>query len=787
MSPGARAGGSPAAAVRLALEGIAFAVLGLGVRALPFVTLRDGERLRYFGNDAYYHARRALYTSLHFPDVLRVDPYLNFPHGGEPIWPPLFDAAAGALLRAVGAAGRPELADRWLVWIPPLLGMATVVLVWALGRRHLGVAAGRIAAFALAWLPAHVAYTRVGYLDHHAAVALVGAGMLLGAAELAREAGRPRARPRVEDALALALGAGMALALLLWPGMLLEVALVEATLAGVWIAAARSRPARGGALRFAAAHALAFAVVAPFALGREWRVWGEASPVVLSRFQPVVLAAGAALWAGVAASGPRARGTRGRRLAWLAGASGVAAVLALAALGAAGEGFGQALRWLARGERFQAAVSESRPLLFAGGHFAPGFAWEQLTGAVFALPLLAAWAGWRPGSARSPAALAVVAGWAAVLGAITLIQTRFFASLAAPWCLLLGWAGVELARALRRRGASPVAAASAVLALGLGLAAPALASHGPAFRAAWRASHGLAPGLDPHEARHRLLVALAEWIRDHTPETSGWLSAEARPEYAVLSRWTDGHVLEYVARRPTVVTNFGDDLGEENFALAEAYYASPEPRASAILDRLGARYVVLENRSATLEVPPDSMFARLYFFDGEAGDSSVTKSDGRARPVAVEVPAVGRHRLVYETPPKPWAGTGRPAFKLYEHVAGARLAGRAAPGAPVEVRLPVETPAGRRFVFSARARAGDDGRFALRLPYATGSAGAVRTGALEVRAGGRVGTARVTDADVREGRRVAIRLEARGREAPRRRSPAAAEPAPRSDRPGALR
>ena len=33
-------------------------------------------------------------------------------------------------------------------------------------------------------------------------------------------------------------------------------------------------------------------------------------------------------------------------------------------------------------------------------------------------------------------------------------------------------------------------------------------------------------------------------------------------EYGVMAHWTDGHVIEYVAQRPTIVTNFGDDLGE---------------------------------------------------------------------------------------------------------------------------------------------------------------------------------------------------------------------------------
>jgi hypothetical protein len=214
-----------------------------------------------------------------------------------------------------------------------------------------------------------------------------------------------------------------------------------------------------------------------------------------------------------------------------------------------------------------------------------------------------------------------------------------------------------------------------------------------------------------------------------------------------------------VARRPTVVDNFGDDLGEENFALSEEYYLAEEPRASEILDRLGARYAIFEHRAigSRRDVEPGAILARLYFGDGSAGETSVALEGTRPRSVGRAAAAVERHRLVFETAPLRGRGR-RAAFKVYEHVRGALLAGAAAPGALVEARLGLETNRGRRFEFVATGRADAAGRFGLRFPYATqGSPTGVRSAAeVELRSGDGVARVTVRERDVREGRVVEV-------------------------------
>ena len=57
--------------------------------------------------DSAYHARRALWSFVRFPDVLLRDPYLGYPDGAVVPLPPLYDAllALGARLFASSQQG----------------------------------------------------------------------------------------------------------------------------------------------------------------------------------------------------------------------------------------------------------------------------------------------------------------------------------------------------------------------------------------------------------------------------------------------------------------------------------------------------------------------------------------------------------------------------------------------------------------------------------------------------------------------------------------------------------
>ena len=226
-------------------------LLALGLRALGFEwVFVDGETVVFAPGDAQYHVRRALYTWMNFPAVLFSDPYINHPGGAAISWPPLFDFTIAALGRVL--ASDPHGFQVFAAWASPLFGVATLLPVYVLGRRMAGPFVGLGAASFLALLPIHIVYSRVGQLDHHCAVALVGSCLLLVVARLVANEGSP-AR------LGVGLFAGRLAMLLTWHGSLLYLALVEGIL---WIAAAFT--GRRDLYRVQAASALAtWIVLAP--------------------------------------------------------------------------------------------------------------------------------------------------------------------------------------------------------------------------------------------------------------------------------------------------------------------------------------------------------------------------------------------------------------------------------------------------------------------------------------------------------------------------------------------
>lgn len=697
--------------------------LAIALRALPAPRVLGGANVDFFGNDAWYHARRILWSAWNFPALLDRDPYINFPHGGQPIWPPLFDGAGALLMWLLGPPG-DATAERVLVWIPPLLGGAAVAWGFWIARRHFGTAVAGATALLLALLPAHFHATQLGYLDHHAAVALLTTGLLGAGMGLLSRWSEHGPELRRDAPGAVACGLLQALALGTWPGTILYLGLLAAGLFGWLVALRRPAQARAAGWLLALTYAVALVVLWPVLPDRDWERWGAWSPLVLSHFQPALLAS-FALVAGVfALARGRARSPLrpAGNLLWIVLPAAALLVGGLVAAPDLGDAAREAWSWFARTEVFQAEVAESRPLLvLRAGRLDASFALQYLSGLLLLAPVALLAGLWLARREAPAAPRLLLLGWCTVLLLAAFEQARFMSDLAFPFALLLAWTGCRGADALCARGAPQALARGALFVVGLLALLPCASFYAPAVRA-WslvaRPDFDAALLLQP---RRRQLREVAEWLRENTPATAGFFEADARPRWGVLSHWADGHLIEYVARRPTVVDNFGDDIGERNFELAAEYYLAAEPRASEILDELRARYVIFEERPVPgrRRFDPHAMLARALFADGSEAEHSFEADGGRPGRVAVPVEALERHRLVLEAGSLGKGEKERPAFKLYEHVTGARLVGAAPPGALVKASLELRSARGRSFAWRTSARADADGRFAIRVPYAT--------------------------------------------------------------------
>jgi dolichyl-diphosphooligosaccharide--protein glycosyltransferase len=677
--------------------------LAVAVRALPWPSVLGDERVGFVGADAYYHMRRILYGLVRFPETLSFDPYINFPHGAKAIWPPLFDTAVAWLVLPFHAAGGEVWAERAAVWVPPLLGGATVVALYFLALRFFGFATALLAGVTLSILFGHFWYSQLGFLDHHAAVALVSTGLLAAAMRLlsrltSKADGGGTTRPVVATALAVAT------ALLLWPGSLLHVGLVEGALLVHLMTRRTSEQAIRSAGALAALHLIALAIVLPFTASAHWPQWGDFSPAVLSRFQPWLLGAlalhGGACWGCWRGGAGTTRAGRGAQVLLLAGLVGVASALLFPGLV---EGARDAWEWLAKQESFQASVAESQPLFVVRGQFTVRVAESRLTRFVYLLPLALVALAWRTRARADREAVWLFIGWTLGLAIVTLVQKRFFNSFSVSLALVFAWSVTALHTTLapRARGAGTRLALAAVMtAVAWVLLAPMIEAYRTPVVSLARFVRGEPPATPSTRLDTQLIVESAVWIRENTPTTSGFLDASLRPEWGILSPSGIGHVLGYVARRPVVTNNFGDDIGRENYEAARRYLASrDEKEAEQIADDLGARYVVVSAPT----VPGGRIPAH------PAMQRRLAEYDGRG---------LGGLRLVFEgSPPRLSKGRSTP-YKVFERVAGARVRGRGDPGATVSAELELRTHRARPLLYRVHTVVDTVGSYELRLPYA---------------------------------------------------------------------
>jgi len=674
----------PRALARLApllLFAFAFAI-----RCLPYRGVLREEGVLFFGGDAWYHMRRIAYGLAEFPRSLGFDPYLNYPEGAVAIWPRFFDSVLSFALLPAYLLGGIGAAERVAAFAPPLLGAASVLACYALGRRLISPRGGLAAAFVLALLSGHFWYTQIGFVDHHAAEALCAALLLLAALRWCEDARPSRA---------LLLGIAEAVALLLWPGTLLHIALIELALFAIWLNAPSAPEFRQLARSRALTHAVACALLLPAAWLHTSTQWGALNPTVLSGFQPWLFASLAlhSLLAGFALrSAPGLGQRRATRSALAVGALVLVAAIGVLLLPQLLDAAAEAWRWFGKQERFQSSVAESKALFEVRGEVSARIALLRLSGFALLTPL--ALGAYLFTARRSPCrkSVLVFALWAGGLLAATLLQKRFFNTSSIAVALLFAWSAFAL---LERGGAATRSKglrrglAVAISVVGLALLWPTLTPYRELLRS------GDALPERPDLAAKAELARAGRWLREHSESPSPFHDLASRPSYGFLIHWDLGHLLIYTAQRPQVVGNFGDDLGGKHFELHRSYFRSDEERGLRLLDRVGARYVVVKSLSPQQRAAlgPKTLLARLS---------------------AAEVAGLQEHRLLYASQRRASNVVG---YRIFERVRGVR--GRAAPGARVLASYRWKAPTQVEVVHRAESTADRAGNYLLHLPQAT--------------------------------------------------------------------
>jgi len=724
--------------------------LALAVRSLGLEFVFVGDDVVFPPADPQYHLRRAFFTFVHFPDVLLFDPYINYPGGAPVPWPPLFDWTLGAVARLV--AQDVHGFERVAAWASPVAGGLAVVPIALAGSLLGGRRVGLVAGVFYALLPIAVDYGRVGYADHHATVAMIGACLLLVCLASARAAVEERPLGRlaaIHSAIRLVL-------MLTWHGSPLYLVLSEGLLLGVGIWTGRRELLGAQSLGALATGAILLPVIAlsPTPLG------GEYSSIALSRLHVLGMLGVAGVSGGLWAM--QRRRPNGAAIARLLMAMAIVTIglFVLLLMPGIREGLTPALRFLTMSDEVGAVTGEQSPL-FAWLGRTPGSPAVHVWGwFAYAIPLApaAAWLAWRrPGADPGTRVAALLLGaWGAFFAFLALQQRRYGNDFAPAAAILFALALCALAeRATRtledRRSGSVVATALALGLCVLLFLPPVCRVDVPRAQATLHALRS--PGAIRLDVRDSVAVTLARFMGEvgrMTPETSSYLTPGPSPEYAVIAHANLGHALQYGARRPTATDPFWWYIGRENWDRSFAFFeTADEEEAIRLAELLRGRYVV-----TTTESVPGSVAAHLHRYDGVAleGRAPLTRfrhvTEAAAQGAALgEIFRPGSHR-------------GAP-YKLFEIVEGARLEVRTEAALQVVASITLLTPRGRQLVYQQEAFADEAGIARLRLPYwsradlplgaAEVAAGTRARGPWRVRAAGIDYVLPVTEAAVRAG------------------------------------
>lgn len=674
----------------------------------PASTIGDGDSL--------YHRFRAQQIAGDFPYVPWRDPLLG--DGGiEVPWPPLFDViVAGAAVLTYGEPTPTEVA-RAANWIPLAIGVATVPLVGWLAGILVGPELAMGAALLFALSVPHAFYSLLGRSDQHVLELFLTLAMLIAYARgIGARAGRER------WAMALVLGAAVALSFWNWLGSALNLLFLAAFVSAWHVLAPRDAPRATAPAALLAAGCLFGALV----LAATLVLFGPAGALLRTSVLGVtglhvLLVAGT----GVVAAGLWwARTVRPDAPAWGRLAElllvALAPVIASSLVPGALDGIWRGLTALFRANAWYASIGEFQPLLFGGqeplrGELANALLWYGLAPFLAFAGAAALRDRWRAVTSVRPEVL-LLGVWGAVSFVLAVFRYRF-ALYAGPPLAIWSWLGIRFAQerwfpGLARGG---IGKAFIVTAIAAATAAPTVAFVKTFAFAVPRPSP----------------APLLLWLRDRVD------TAEAR---AVYARWDQGHHVRVLSGRPAVANPFGTEGGETGFYESlRVFLSTGEPEVEDVLRRRRAGYLLSEDpRRDVLAyqdlLPPGSPRVAKVSSSWRRGRTLVEteryrelvsyrlhEHDGSA---AEGVPALGGFRLLKETAPTDPVRSGRPAYALFGFVKGARLSVRGgAPGCPITAELPVRTNTGRAFTWRTNGTVDSRGSAVLRIPYATGANG----------------------------------------------------------------
>ena len=729
-------------------------MVAAAVRMTSWSEVFSPDGVRFLADtDPHYHVLRALRIVENFPNIPWTDPAMNHPLGGIILWPPLFDLLIAIPAKLLG--GSTAVVELVAVWIPVVLGLATLLLVGALGKAIADRQVGITAAALLAVLPANMEYTILGRPDQHAMELVASCWVFLAFVYSWRK--------EATWMKAIILGLGIAVSFWNWQGSGFYLVLLLG-FTGLWhligfreqesthpaLALAQGATVGGGVL------GLSVALFTPHGL-RAMHIMG------VTGFHVILVGITAAFaWLLLFLKTRPGDSPLWRRVVEITVSGLLPLGMTLALFPGFQESVERGLTALTAANAWYAVIHEFAPLLLDGvkpltvelasifHHFG-----LLLVVAPLCVPVLVR--RWRERPEARPEMLFLLY-WGSTLLILTFLRVRFNLYAIIPLALWLAVTLQELGGWIRGR--------STLWGSTLGFVAPALA----AILVLLPAISFLKPGTFREAPLVTMGVPLLRWLRDVPAPMPG--------REGVLAPWSLGHAVLYFSRKPVVTTPFGTDGGLGAMEDSAQFFLASNPDGAEFL--LGQRQI-----GFLLLLNPADEVLTLYPFFGSTAPSPVTFVPDRLNGGEMRVtntfgslvvsrlyfqdgsgaarfrsPALASYRLLFETPSvRGPSSLSERQMKLFGVVRGANVVvEHARPESLVVATVPVVTNQGRPFLWTTVAQSDAMGRATVRIPYATGKNGLVGALACTVSDGVRSAEIALLEKQIAEGENVVADL-----------------------------
>lgn len=682
------------------MELVAVVILGLLLRFLAGKNFLTEKGILLPGYDEFYHMRRILYTVQNFPDTLWFDSYLNYPHGWENVWPPLYDQICAAFCLLLGQNTRPGV-EMAASFMPIIFGTITTIVVYFLIREIFDHRTAILASLMTVLAPTYLQYTRFAAMDHHSLEVLFLLSALLFLI---------LAFCRQEKRYIFAVLAGISLAALAytWHGATLYLAIIP-VYGAIEIAMALKNKRSWQATAMALMLALAVAII--LILPYRNAAWLRPS------FMGIVAVFGA--MAVISALGYI---VAKKNMSWKAFPLGII-ILSLAFVLILSSGllelgglikFGLELIW---GGSWIGMISEAEPLIYDWLTF------KQVLFSGLGLNLLFAFAGLaviliyiRNSQEGRRQGLMILLLWAVFSIALTFGQLRFLYMSTISMGILISILFFYLLDLIRDRlgESNQRSILPAILILFLFLTLPSIAEvantvtySDPMIKGDWQESMA--------------------WLKENSNATSFFDAPVKTPEYSVMCWWDYGNWIMYMAERPVVASNF--QAGWED--AAKFYLSESEENATALLDERGSKYVFLDHSMAYGKLGAIANWAHedltTYFMAQDYSGTQITVIPTQrlfnttlGKLYYFDAAGTGHFRLIYESRTFLGENPAKAQVKIFEYVPGALIRVRTGADQKVGCVLNMTSNQDRPFIYANQA-APKNGVMEMRVPYSTES------------------------------------------------------------------